>query len=101
MKRPDAAAGPGGPAPETDPRFVKDYPTLWAYLTDEKWEDGKARERATLTVVVEGGLFRGSVNDRALKRSFWRSGESVKALLDSFEKALAGPGPDWRAFKGR
>lgn len=101
VKRPDPLpVGATAPEPE-DKKFLRDYPTLFAYLTDERWEDGKARERSTVTLVIEGGLFRACINDRALSRSLWRSGPSLAECLTAIEKALAGPGGDWRAFKGR
>lgn len=82
-----------------DAAFTKSYPAVWEYLVVSVWPDGKARERASLLMVVEDGMWKGCVNDREHGRSLWRSGETLLALLASLDEGLRKGAGDWRRAK--
>jgi len=98
MKRPDnPGTGASNTGPLTDPAFAKRCPALFAYLTDDMWEDGTDRETSTILIFVDGGVYKAWVNDRALARSLWVAGATIQGLLDTANEALASNETVWRA----
>lgn len=82
-----------------DQQFAKGYPAVWEYLVVSTWPDGKPRERASLLVVVEDGVWKGCINDREHGRSLWRSGETLPKLLEALDEGLRRGAADWRRAK--
>lgn len=76
--------------------FSKKHPALWEYLTVDRFDDGTARETATLLLFVEDGLVKGCLNDRAGARSCWVSATSMGGLLGLLEEALQSDQAEWR-----
>lgn len=100
MKRPvDVGGGAGGKDPVACEALSKLYPCLLEQLTVTLWDDGKKRERSSVTLVVTDGVLHGSLNEKSLGRSFWKSGRSVGDVLASLEKALADGSAEWRSWK--
>lgn len=71
-------------------------PTLLEYLRDEQYADGTPRERATLTVFVEGGLCKVCLNDRQEGATAWASAGSLEDVLSLLEDRLAKGSAEWR-----
>lgn len=71
-------------------------PLTWAMLTDDLWDDGSQRDRATILILIDGGQVKLWLNDKALDRSCWVSGESVEDAFDSLEGALYAGSAGWR-----
>jgi len=97
MKRPEASVREEGAA-MPDEKWVKAYPTISEYLVTAAWEDGASREPSTLVIKVQNGVILAAVNDVALKRSLYCSGDTVDMALRSMEKALQSPTADWRKW---
>lgn len=85
--------------PLTDPAFAKRCPTLFEYLTCDRWDDDRPRETSTFTVCVDEGMVKVCINDRALRRSAWVSGVSFQNALDAAEAFLAEGKAGWRRWK--
>lgn len=101
MLRPQPAV-PGTTASERPAQLgvLKDCPRLVEHLCDETWDDGSARERSTLSLFLEGGMFKLSLNDRETGASMIVSGDSLQEAFKAIEKRLAGERPaDWRKWK--
>lgn len=96
---PDSASRAGGDV--SDEKFAKKFPLVLEHLTHAEWEDGGARETSTLTIFVEEGLVKIGLNDRDAQRTLYRSADTLEGAIAAVEKALAGPGADWRPWKGR
>lgn len=77
--------------------MFRELTTLWAMLTDDAWDDGTTRERSTLLVLCDGGIVKLWLNDKALARSCWVSGESVSDALNTLEESLYAGSAAWRA----
>jgi len=102
MKRPPVTAtGASNTGPLTDPVFSKRCPNLFAYLTDDMWEDGTERETSTLLIFEDGGVLKAWLNDRALHRSLWVAGATLQGLLDALNEAVVDPAAGWRATQQR
>lgn len=97
MKRPEDTVKEEGAA-MPDEKWAKSLPTLCEYLVTTEWEGGGAREPSTLVLKVQNGCILAAVNDVALKRSLYVSGDTVEATLKSMEKALQSPTADWRKW---
>jgi len=98
MKKPEtAAAAANGSMP--DAGFLSSYPMLSEFLTHDKYDDGSARERSALSVKVQDGMILVCVQDHDLSRSLFVVGATLPKALAAAEKAVSGPGADWRAWK--
>lgn len=100
MKRPEVTEGRAGSSAGTaDEAFLKKYPTVSAYLTDEKWEDGKSREVSGLAFTIRGGVWQVALNDKALKTSMYTCGSCMADCLKGLEAALLDGTGEWRPWK--
>ncbi len=95
---PTANAGASGPPVAS--AFRVGYPVLWEYLSSTAWEDGSARQTASLLCFVEDGLVKLCLNDRSVARTGWVSGRSWEEAVLALEMALGDDRMDWRASKG-
>lgn len=100
MKRPAKVSGTAAVRQEDLPTDMRDqYPILLEHLTQDTWEeDGKPRERSTITLCYSEGSLKVCLNDREFNRSCFRSGKSLAAALASLEKGLAQDTLDWRTW---
>lgn len=73
------------------------YPDVWAMLTDDRWDDGSPRERSTILILVDGGTVKLWLNDRAMGRAAWVSGETVEGALEALNGALYDGTVAWRS----
>lgn len=85
--------------PWSDPEFVSSYPTLFAYMTQETWEDGTPRQTATLTLYVDGSALTVIINDRHNVRSAFVNEASLFSALLKIEAGLVDNTLEWRAKK--
>ena len=90
--------GRGGPGPRslTDPAFASQYPLLWSYVTQNKWEDGTPRQTASFLVFSDDGVLKMMLRDREAGLCLWVAGATVMGLFDAVEGALGDPKADWR-----
>ncbi len=100
MKRPEANVPNGEPGIMPDSKWAERYPLVSAHMSDDRWEDGKDREVSTLVFKVEDGHMVAALNDREARSSLYRAGETAEKALAALEKALGGPGADWRPWGG-
>jgi hypothetical protein len=99
VNRPPAVSGeqPELPAPLENCLFST-LPAVWEYLTAENWPDGKKRTTSTLSLFVEQGKIKASLNDRALQQGLYATGTSLSDVLLSLEHAIVSGRADWRAW---
>jgi len=72
------------------------YPNLYAYMTQDAWEDGGTRATTTVLFFFERGEMKLCVSDRDLQRSFFVTGSDFASLLETAEAMLENGEPDWR-----
>lgn len=71
------------------------------HLAADRWEDGAPRTPSTLSVFIEAGRVKVSLNDRAMSRSTYVSGDSLEACLKAIEGHLQAGDVEWRSWKGK
>jgi hypothetical protein len=92
--------GPGGAAaPVGSCPLVVKLEALVEYLCEGQGSDGKSRERASLLVVWEQGMWKGWLNDRDNGRTCWTSASTLTGLLEVIDAGLRSDDLDWRAAK--
>lgn len=97
LKRPEPLSGNGGvPASAAEGMLPKSYPTLFAMLSDSSYEDGSARQTATLLMFVEGGTVKLCLNDRDNGRTAWAAATSLENAMKSLEGRLVKDQVEWR-----
>jgi len=99
VKREVTSVHAGGPAADVGELDDLGFPLLAEQLTCVRWDDGSARETATLLLLAEGGAWKVCLNDRAQRRSLWLSGPTVGACLASLEGALGSGCAAWRLYQ--
>ena len=82
-----------------DADFAAECPAIWEYLTLDRYPDGKRRQRATLTVLVEDGVWKYCLNDRGQHRSCWATGRTHEEARRALEATLASGTPSWRHYE--
>jgi len=71
-----------------DAGFMKLYPTIWEYMTHDKYDDGGARERSTLKIRVTEGQWLMALNDEENRQSVYTQGNTMADTLKALEKGL-------------
>jgi len=87
--------GSNGQTP-TPPGLNERAPTLAHFLCDASWPDGEERQRSTIVVFVEDGMFKACLSDKDSGTSLWASCRSFDDLLEALEARLTDDRPDWR-----
>lgn len=82
-----------------DPWMPVSLPAIWEYLTLDTHDDGKARQRSTLMVLVEDGTVKCCLNDRDQSRSMWVAGDTTEGALEALEAVLASGEGIWRKYQ--
>jgi len=82
-----------------DEEMCAEHPDLYAFMRETVWSDGKKRSTGTLTISVEGRVIKCSTHDRDGKRYFWLTGDTLKGLLASIDRALRDDTAEWRPDK--
>jgi hypothetical protein len=75
------------------------YPALVEFLSLSQWPEGDARVLGTLTLFVELGQWKASLNDRDQHRVAFCTALTPVALLTSIEEGLVTNGLDWRVAR--
>lgn len=101
VQKPQTQAGAVGADKPLTGAFLSDFPTVWCYLTDSKWDDGSRRERATILIVADGGVMKLWMGDNANNRSTWVTGESLEQALTILEEQLSTSSAPWRPMEKR
>jgi len=101
MQKPQTTAGAIGAEKPLAGAFLSDYPTVWSYLTDSKWDDGSRRERATILIVADGGVVKLWLGDKACNRSCWTTGESLEQAFTILEEQLSTSSAAWRPMENK
>lgn len=80
-----------------DAAFRSRFPALWEWLSVDAYDDGGARETATLLIFFDEGAFKCCLNDRDQGRSLWATGGSFDGAMQALEAFLATGEGDWRS----
>lgn len=96
----DGGNGPGsaGGVPQ-DPSAGKAYPGLCEFLGALVYQDGSAREPGSITITVDAGRFRLSLNDKDQSCSATVTADNIGEGIKCLEKKLQEDTLDWRAWK--
>lgn len=86
-------------SPEEPDDFPDKYPIIWAYLTQEKYDNGGYRQTATLLFFLEHGGIKVCLHDRQGHRSLFRRSHTFHGALDAIEAALSDDSADWKPKK--
>lgn len=76
-------------------------PGLVEYLSLGRYEDGTPRQPSTITVFIESGRVKLSLNDRDVERSAYVTGEGLEDALKTMERHLVEGKADWRSWGGK
>lgn len=79
-----------------DPATQKVCPTVFEYLTLEKWDDGSPRKPSSLSVFAQEGVFKCILRDKDQGLCLWVSSDTLSMLFNALEAALADPETIWR-----
>jgi len=100
FKRRDPSKGPQ-PLPNAwaDPVDKSDFPNIFAFLTETKYDDGKPRMTGSFSVWTQLGVLKASVNDRDLGQVFYIEANTLHELIEMIERGICDDNTDWKASK--
>jgi hypothetical protein len=93
----EASNGAGQPLAHCD--WSRRYVTLFAFLTDDRWDDGSEREPGTMLLCSGEGRVRIWLHSRSEGLSAWLSGGTFEEAFGAAETALAAGNVEWRRSK--
>jgi len=93
--RPEAAAV-DGMLPIHDEQWVKKFPTLAEFISRVLWEPGQPREKGSVFLFFEDGVFKACLNDKDSSQVAFTSSLTFAGLWEALEKGLAKNTLDWR-----
>jgi len=79
-----------------DPEAQELFPALMEYLTRAKTDLGHPRKTATLTILVQDGAWKATLNDRETGFQCWVTGGSALEAIRALEAAVCDPRTVWR-----
>lgn len=91
----DSSSGSSGKQPEPCELSLA-YPTVFEFLSLEKWPDGNTRVTGTITLLVDSGMVKAAMNDRDAGLSAFVSGRTLTSLLTELEGGLQDGSIEWR-----
>jgi len=98
LRKPLVRASGGLPALSADSPLAKSYPALFAFLVEDSWEDGSAREPGTLMLMFGDGLLKVWLHDKnGSGCSCWLSGEALEDVLAGADNVIASGNGEWRS----
>jgi len=82
-----------------DEAALKAYPSVLSFLGADRYGDGTARERGTITFFADSTELKAAINDKDGEASAYVTGKSFKGILDVLDRKLTDDTLDWRAWK--
>lgn len=90
-----------GASPVVIDKTLLGFPNLLSYLVDDKYDDGSSRERAAVSLFIEGEVVKLALNDKDQKRSLYVAASTLLDAFKALERLLAGGGGEWRVWNAR
>jgi hypothetical protein len=97
MKKRNVSATPLGSLDPPPHVADRDYPNLHEAVAHQFYEDGTRREKSSILITYDGGVFKGMIKDRDLGQCLWVSAPCLTEVFMALEVALTDEGADWRA----
>lgn len=95
-KRDSAVEASGGPAKLKEGLWMRTYPSLWEFLSVDKFEDGSARRLPTITLFLGADGLQACLNDREQSLAAFVTSSTVEGLWQALDKGLKDDTLDWR-----
>lgn len=98
-----ATAVPGGTDGDKtfpDPKFAKDWPALYEYMTLTKWPEGGDRKPCSLTLFAEDGSLKGCLSEKNDGLVLFCAGKTLVTMLNALEGLLTAQDTPWRKSGG-
>jgi hypothetical protein len=93
-------SGPAAFVQARCPWLAKQCPAVHEYMTVGELPGGEVRQLSTLTVFVEGGLWKACLSEKDAEVNLFASGADLESLLDNLEERLTASHVDWRRKGG-
>lgn len=99
LKKRPAPNGPGISLgdPWDDPGFQGDYPNVYSFLFDTKYEDGSPRAPGSISIFVSGYALKFAVNDKDRQCVAFVNAGTFFELLQMVEDGIRDDNLDWKA----
>lgn len=83
-----------------DSDFRVRYPLIYEFLSATTYSDGSKRRTSTLTLFLDAGGLKVSLNDRDQDFVAFVTADGLVSVLDALEAALEADSLDWRKSGG-
>ena len=99
LRKLEAVPGSGQSDCMPDPEFQETFPAMSEFMTAPSYPDGSAREKATVSVFFEDGVFKACLNERDRGLVLFVSEAKFACLFEALELLLQGEHVPWRISK--
>lgn len=98
FSRPKAASSPVGDRGNggVDKDLEGSCPTLANYLGSDTWPDGEVRQRSSMVIFYEDGVYKMCLSERDTNMTLWAASKDLLGLFGAMEARLTEPVVDWR-----
>lgn len=79
--------------------MAENFASLWEFLVEDEWDDGKRRVPGTIMLFREEQQFKAMLNDKDAGRIAFCSADSLETLLSVVDLGLRDSRLDWRKSK--
>lgn len=100
VRREKSSPASGSPSAPVQPgKLLMPFADLVEFLSMRNWPDGSVRVTGTLTLSMEGGIWKAVLKDRDSAGVAFVSAETPDALLKAIDKGLGANSLEWRDDK--
>lgn len=89
--------GPPPPPSWQDPEFERDFPSIYSFLMDTKYEDGQARVPGSMSIFTHAGALKAAVNDKDRGVVAFVSAPTWDELFAFLEAGICNDSLEWKA----
>jgi len=79
-----------------DPGDKSDYPNLFAFLTDTKYDDGSPRVPGAVSIFTSQGVLKACINDKDQISTAFVEGATLHELIEWIERAICDDTTEWK-----
>jgi len=94
---------PGAPKPMAnawnDPGDKADYPTIFGFLTETKYDDGKPRQTGSISIFTQLGVLKASISDKDNGQVAYVEALTLHELIELVERAICDDSTEWKASR--
>jgi len=83
----------------SDPGDKSDFPNIFGFLTETKYDDGSPRMTGSFSVWTQLGVLKASISDKDNQRVAYVEALTLHELIETIERTICDDNTDWKGQK--